>query len=97
MGSYSYDRDVYSSSSYSNWGASSYSTSKLSSSILDESVKPNGKIIKTTSKNPVIIVLDVTGSNINFARLVYDKLPMFYGEIEQKGYLNDFDIQLLYR
>ena len=25
MGSYSYDRDVYSSSSYSNWGASSYS------------------------------------------------------------------------
>lgn len=92
MGSYSYDRDVYSSSSYSNWGASSYSTSKLSSSTLDDSVKPNGKVIKSTSKNPIIIVLDVTGSNINFARLVYDKLPMFYGEIEQKGYLNDFDI-----
>lgn len=92
MGSYSYDRDVYSSSSYSNWGASSYSTSKLSSSILDETIKPNGKVIKSTSKNPVIIVLDVTGSNINFARLVYDKLPMFYGEIEQKGYLKDFDI-----
>ena len=92
MGSYSYDRDVYSSSSYSNWGASSYSTSKLSSTTLDETVKPNGKVIKSTSKNPIIIVLDVTGSNINFARLVYDKLPMFYGEIEQKGYLNDFDI-----
>lgn len=92
MGSFSYDRDVYSSSSYSNWGASSYSTSKLSSTTLDETVKPNGKVIKSTSKNPIIIVLDVTGSNINFARLVYDKLPMFYGEIEQKGYLNDFDI-----
>lgn len=92
MGSYSYDRDVYSSSSYSNWGASSYSTSKLSSSTLDDSVKPNGKVIESSSKNPIIIVLDVTGSNINFSRLVYDKLPMFYGEIEQKGYLNDFDI-----
>ena len=92
MGSYSYDRDVYSSSSYSNWGASSYSTSKLSSTTLDETIRPNGKVIKSTSKNPIIIVLDVTGSNINFARLVYDKLPMFYGEIEQKGYLNDFDI-----
>lgn len=92
MGSYSYDRDVYSSSSYSNWGSSSYSASKLSSDTLDDSVKPNGKKIKSSSKNPIIIVLDVTGSNINFARLVYDKLPMFYGEIEQKGYLSDFDI-----
>ena len=92
MGSYSYDRDVYSSSSYLNWGSSSYSTSKLSANTLDESIKPNGKIIKSNSKNPIIIVLDVTGSNINFARLVYDKLPMFYGEIEQKKYLDDFDI-----
>ena len=92
MGSYSYDRDVYSSSSYSNWGSSSYSASKLSSNTLDKSVKPNGKVLELTSKNPIIIVLDVTGSNINFARLVYDKLPMFYGEIEQKGYLDDFDI-----
>lgn len=92
MGSYSYDRDVYSSSSYSNWGSSSYSASKLSANTLDESIKPNGKVIKSNSKNPIIIALDVTGSNINFARLVYDKLPMFYGEIEQKGYLDDFDI-----
>ena len=92
MGSYSYDRDVYSSSSYSNWGSSGYSASKLSANTLDESINPNGKVIKSNSKNPIIIALDVTGSNINFARLVYDKLPMFYGEIEQKGYLEDFDI-----
>jgi hypothetical protein len=92
MGSYSYDRDVYSSSSYSNWGSSSYSASKLSASTLDKSVNPKGKVIESNSKNPIIIVLDVTGSNINFARLVYDKLPMFYGEIEQKGYLEDFDL-----
>lgn len=92
MGSCSYDRDVYSSSSYDSWGASSYSASKFKSEVLDENLKPNGKKIVSNSKNPIILVLDVTGSNINFARLVYDKLPMFYGQIEQKGYLNDFDL-----
>lgn len=98
MGGFSYDRDVYSSSSSSSWesssdfGASSYSASKLSSSTLDDSMKPNGKILRSKAKTPIIIVLDVTGSNIDFARVVYDKMPMFYGQIEQKGYLEDFEI-----
>lgn len=99
MGGNSYDRDVYSSSSSSSWGstssgfgASSYSASKLRSTSLDELMKANGKILKSKSKNPIIIMLDVTGSNIDFARVVYDKMPMFYGQIEQKGYLKDFEI-----
>lgn len=92
MGGGSYDRDVYSGSSYDSWGASSVSTSKLSSSKLDGSMQPKGKVIKSSSKNPLIIVLDVTGSNINFAKLVYDKLPMFYGEIVEHKYLDDFDV-----
>lgn len=91
MGGFSYDRDVYSDSSSSNWG-SSYSASKLTSSSLDDSMKANRKILESKTKTPIIIVLDVTGSNIQFARLVYDKMPMFYGQIEQKGYLEDFDI-----
>ena len=101
MGGFSYDRDVYSSSSSSSWGssssassfgASSYSSSKMSSSKLDSLMSPKGKILKSTSKHPIIVMLDVTGSNIDFARVVYDKMPMFYGQIEQKGYLDDFDI-----
>ena len=94
MGSYSYDRDVYSGSSYDSWGASDYSSSKLNSTSLDSKMLPKGKIIKSDAKTPIVIVLDVTGSNINFARLVYDKFPMFYGELEQKGYLKDFDISI---
>lgn len=94
MGSYSYDRDVYSGSSYSSWGTSDYSASKLNSNKLDSSMDPKGKVLKSTSKNPIVIALDVTGSNIDFARLVYDKMPMFYGEIEKKGYLDDFDISV---
>lgn len=96
MGGFSYDRDVYSSSSSSSWessfGESSYSKSKLSSTSMDSSMKPNGKILESKTKTPIVIVLDVTGSNINFARVVYDKMPMFYGQIEEKGYLKDFDI-----
>lgn len=95
MGGSSYDRDVYSGSSYSGWGTSSESKSRLSRNSLDGTMKPNGKIIKSTTKNPIVIVLDVTGSNINFARLVYDKMPMFYGQIEEKKYLDDFDIAIL--
>ncbi len=97
MGGSSYDRDVYSSSSSSGWssssfGASSVSTSKLSKSVIDPSMAPNRKIIRSTAKNPIIVVLDVTGSNIDFAKVVYDKMPMFYGQIEQQKYFTDFDI-----
>ncbi|MGM9878125.1 MAG: hypothetical protein ACI33S_05680 [Bacilli bacterium] len=92
MGSCSYDRDVYSASSYSGWGTSSYSSTVFKNTSLSEDLDPKNKKIVSKSKNPIIIVLDVTGSNIDFARLVYDKLPMFYGEIESKKYLEDFDI-----
>ena len=92
MGGPSYDRDVYSGSSYSSWGVSDYSAKVFSSTTLDDDLKPSGKKIVSKSKNPIIICLDVTGSNIDFARLVFDKLPMFYGQIEQKRYLDDFDI-----
>lgn len=88
----SYDRDVYSGSSYSSWGTSDTSSSKLSRSSMHSSMDPTNRGIKSNSQNPIVIVLDVTGSNINFARLVYDKMPMFYGQIEEKGYLDDFDI-----
>ena len=95
MGGCSYDRDVYSSSSSSGWGnsygGSSYASSKLSATTLSSDMRAN-KRIKSTSKTPIVIALDVTGSNINFARIVYDKMPMLYGQIEQKGYLKDFDI-----
>ncbi len=99
MGGFSYDREVYGGSSSSGWGGydsgfgeSKESIKKLGSTHLDITMKPNGKILKSNAKVPIIIVLDVTGSNINFARVVYDKLPMFYGQIEQKGYLDDFEI-----
>ncbi|MCR5185872.1 MAG: hypothetical protein K6D97_01995 [Clostridia bacterium] len=99
MGGPSYDRDVYSGSSSSGWGsgfgASSYSASRFTRTSMDSSLSSNGKILKSKTKSPIVVVLDVTGSNIEFARVVYDKLPMFYGQIEQKRYLKDFDISFI--
>lgn len=101
MGGSSYDRDVYSSSSSYGWGSSSrssnigasdYSSSRFRQTTLSPILNPAHKVLESKTKHPVIVVLDVTGSNIDFARLVYDKMPMFYGQIEQQGYLDDFDV-----
>lgn len=101
MGGFSYDRNDYDDSSSSGWGSSSsYSTSssysakadkKMGASCLDKKMRAD-KRVKSNSKNPIVICLDVTGSNIDFAKIVYDKMPMFYGQIEEQGYLDDFDI-----
>jgi len=104
MGGGSYSRSVYSSSSSWSSGSSSKSRSssssggsdtaskKMSSTSLDKSMLPKGKVIRSNSKNPIIVALDVTGSNTKIAKIVYDKMPMFYGQIEQQGYLDDFDV-----
>lgn len=101
MGGFSYDRDVYDSSSSSGWGSSysggygsSVASSKLSATTLDKTMHPLDKRLKSSTKHPIIIMLDVTGSNTDFAKIVYDKMPMFYGQIEQKGYLKDFEISI---
>ncbi|MGE5474570.1 MAG: hypothetical protein ACM3UU_10155 [Ignavibacteriales bacterium] len=89
-----YDRDVTSTKSSSGWGGSNYGASTdsqkaLSATDLDSSMDPKGKKLKSNSKHPIIIFLDVTGSNIEFAGIMYDKLPMMYEQIGAQGYLDD--------
>lgn len=95
MGGGSYDRDVgsgSSSGSFYDGGTSSSSAKAAFSNDMDESLSPHDRKIISLTKSPVVVSLDVTGSNIEFARIVYDKSPMLYGQIEQQGYLKDFDI-----
>jgi hypothetical protein len=92
MGGSSYDRDVYSSTSSSGWGGSTTAAKTLTKTKMDSSLDPKNKTLKSNAKNPIMIMLDVTGSNIDLARLFYDKAPMFYGQIEQQGYLKDFEL-----
>ena len=77
------------------FGASSYSASRLTGTSMDGSLRTEWKILEKPNQISHCCTTDVTGSNIDFARVVYDKLPMFYGQIEQKGYLKDFAISFI--
>ena len=71
MGGYSYDRDVGSGSStgsFSTGGTSSASAKKaLGRSGAHAETLPLNRIVSSNRKNPIVIGLDVTGSNIEFA------------------------------
>jgi len=45
--------------------------------------------IETYSRSPIIFGLDVTGSMGEWVKIIYDKLPMFYGQIMMQKYLED--------
>lgn len=96
MGGGSYDRDVGTSSSsggFSSGGTSSYTAKKsMNRTSMDSATSPRGRRVESKAKSPVVIVLDGTGSNTEMANIFWDKAPMLYGQIEQQGYLDDFDI-----
>lgn len=98
MGGLSYDRDVYSSGS--NYSSSGFHSSSLADHAfktsdvraLDPKLLPLNRHLECTTKNAIVIALDVTGSMGDSAKLLYDKLPMLWGQLEQQGYLKDFSI-----
>ena len=38
-------------------------------------------MLRSDFKHPIVFALDVTGSMGDWAKIIYDKLPMFYGQI----------------
>jgi hypothetical protein len=96
MGGRDYDRDVERASSSGSFSRGSTSSERaravMGRESADTSTSPLNRTIHSDSKSPLTITLDVSGSNIEFARVAYDKAPMLYGQIEQKGYLDDFDL-----
>lgn len=98
MGGVSYDRDVYSSgNSYSSSGFHSSSLADHTFSVsdvrgLDKALLPKNRTLECSAKTGIVIALDVTGSMGDSVKLLYDKLPMLWGQIEQQGYLKDFSI-----
>lgn len=92
MGGSSYSRSTYSSGvgySYSNQAKQVY---RNRSSANPDVLPTNEKRLATDVKHPVIICLDVTGSMGDNTKIVYDKMPMLWGQLEQKNYLSDFAI-----
>ena len=104
MGGFNYDRDDYYSSSTSGWNSKSADphTSAGYSSFADKSFSSSlqpglraDKKLKATKKLSIIFALDVTGSNTDHSKIVFDKMPMFWGQCEQKvmgGKSDDFEL-----
>ncbi len=96
MGGGSYSRDVIGTSSSGSFRRGTTSSAVahrvLKKSKQDPSTKTLARVLISECKSPLVVALDVTGSNIEFARIVYDKAPMLHGQIEQQQYLDDFEI-----
>lgn len=92
MGGDYYDREVISTSN-NNEVFSSISSSKIrGNDKLHKSVDPkrwSEEKLKSTTKNPIVFALDDTGSMGDWVYVIYDKLPMFYGQIMQQEYLEE--------
>ena len=101
MGGCSYDRDVYSSGD--NFSSSGFHHSPLADqaftksdiSDLDKRLLPINRTLECSTQNALVIELDVTGSMGDNAKMLYDKFPMLWGQLEQQNYLEDFSISIV--
>lgn len=90
-GQYSYDvaREVRSTNrdafTYAGYGTDSGSA--RSRGEVHPLLNPKGNIRECMNNQGIVIALDVTRSRGNDSRIMYEKLPMFIGQLEMKGYV----------
>lgn len=92
MGGDYYDREVVSagasSTGYSDVAAKNVgNTSSLHSSLDPKRWMEEALICDKA--NPIVFALDVTGSMGDWSKIIYDKMPMFYGQLMMQKYLVD--------
>jgi hypothetical protein len=91
MGGGSYDRDVYTGSSSGGWDYSSDApdSSRFDARIstADPAVLKTTRRLKCDKENPIVVAMDVTGSMGIASKVIYDKMPMFFGQIKIQDYL----------
>jgi len=76
-------------------GYSAQAEEVLGQSSLHAEMEPLNRTVICRHKSPVVVAIDVTGSMGNWSKIIYDKLPMFYGQIMMQGYLEDPSICFL--
>jgi hypothetical protein len=50
---------------------------------------PKGRFLSCAHRSPIVVAMDVTRSRGNDSKIVYDKMPMLFGQILMQGYLED--------
>lgn len=91
MGGDYYDRDVVyttSATTYSDTSAKIVGAVTKMHPDLDP-IRWKDNKLQCQKANPIIFALDVTGSMGEWTRIIYDKMPMFYGQIMIQSYLKE--------
>lgn len=92
MGGGYYDRDVGEASASEGFAYSAYSAAAnqaMSQRSLHPDLAPLGRRLVCRNKRPIVVAMDVTRSRGNDSKVVYDKMPMLFGQILMQGYLED--------
>jgi hypothetical protein len=79
-------RDVFQFQGYAAEGATARSA--------HPALSPHGTIRECANTTPIVIALDVTRSRGDDSRLMYDKLPLFLGQLELGGYVEGAALSL---
>lgn len=91
MGGSYYERAIETTSSTT--GASAASEAAMSQSSVHTDCRvfssADQRMVVSSGAQPIIICFDVTGSMGEWPRVIYDKIPMLYGQIMSNGYVDD--------
>jgi len=86
MGGGYYDREVETSAPGQ---SSDAAVAALSRSGADPATNPRDRVLTTDAATPIVVCMDITGSMNDYPKIIYDKLPMFYGQIMIQNYVKD--------
>ncbi len=89
MGGSSYSRPIRSASPGKSFSSQSQSQYSHITNAHKDVLPSSDRRLGVDAKNPIVVALDGTGSMGDSAKIMFDKMPMFWGQIEQKGYLED--------
>jgi 8-oxo-dGTP pyrophosphatase MutT (NUDIX family) len=90
MGGSDYDRPTYSAPVAQSRGSTAFSAAAqtaLGQRSLHVDLDPRVKELECKAgTTPIVVAVDVTGSMGNWTKIIWDKLPMFYGQLKMQGY-----------
>eukprot|EP01126_Amoeba_proteus_P050537 TRINITY_DN5981_c0_g1_i7.p1 TRINITY_DN5981_c0_g1~~TRINITY_DN5981_c0_g1_i7.p1 ORF type:complete len:249 (-),score=43.35 TRINITY_DN5981_c0_g1_i7:349-1095(-) len=88
MGGGYYDRDVSSVDNQQQFSAQANAVLRQQRSLHPE-LNPFQRAITCSNRTPIVLCVDVTGSMGKWPKVIWDKLPMFYGQLLVKNYVPD--------
>lgn len=89
MGGGYYDRDVGMTEAAAPAEFTAAAATAMSQKGPHDDLLPRGRFLTCAAKNPIVVAMDVTRSRGNDSKIVYDKMPMLYGQIMMQGYLEE--------